>query len=101
MLENAISNYLHFTANKKWLYFIALKLFGAKTSWCLATASQKATNADDFPRQVYRCLLDKSVNDKDFWECYDSRKTVLQYMGNPSTELSSYCKLGIYGAWSF
>ena len=93
MLDHVFSNYTHFPADRKWLYFIALKLFGAKGNWCLTSAAQKASGIDDFVRQVYRCLLDKSMSDKDFWECYESRKTVLQQMGNPSSELTSYCKI--------
>lgn len=93
MLDHVFSNYIHFPADRKWLYFIALKLFGAKGNWCLTSAAQKAISIDDFVCQVYRCLLDKSVDDKDFWVCYESRKTVLQQMDNPSAELTSYCKI--------
>lgn len=92
-LEFAFPNYIHFDANKQWLYFIALKLFGAKGNWCLATAAKQANSVTDFATQAYRCLLEKSVQDKEFWECYKSRKVVLQQMGNPGTELAAYCKL--------
>ena len=93
MLEHIFSNYANFTAERKWLYFIALKLFGTKNNWCLTAASRKATGLDDFRTQVYRCLLEKSSSDKDFWKCYDARKVVLQQMGNPGAELTSYCKV--------
>lgn len=93
LLDHVFSNYIHFSANQKWLYFIALKMFGAKNNWCLTSAAQKANDVDDFVKQAYRCLLDKSVGDKDFWDCYESRKTVLQQLGNPSVELASYCKI--------
>ncbi len=93
LLEHVFSNYANFSADRKWLYFIALKLFGAKNNWCLTAAARKANGINDFKKQVYRCILDKSVNDKNFWECYSSRKAVLQQMGNPSAELTSYCKV--------
>lgn len=93
MLEHVFSNYRNFTPNRKWLYLVGLKLFGAKGNWCLTTAAQMANSVDDFTRQVYRCLLDKSVAEKNFWECYESRKTVLRQLENTSSELSAYCKL--------
>lgn len=103
LLDQALSSYTHFPDEKKWLFFIALKLYGTNSNWCLTSAAQKANNLDDFVRQVYRCILDKSVDDKDFWECYKSRKIVLQQMGNPSAELASYCKIifskGIYAIY--
>ena len=34
-LDLVIPNYLNFDSEKKWLYFIALKLYGAKNNWCL------------------------------------------------------------------
>ena len=93
MLEHLFSNYENFSADRKWLYFIALKLFGAKNNWCLTTAARKASSINDFKKQVYRCILDKSIDDNDFWTCYESRKVILQQMGNPSSELTSYCKV--------
>ena len=93
MLEHVFPNFIDFSENRKWLYFIALKLFGAKTNWCLTIATQKADRVDDLKKQAYWCILDKSIEDKDFWDCYDSRKIVLQQMGNPSAELASYCKI--------
>lgn len=93
MLEHIFSNYANFSTDRKWLYFIALKLFGAKNNWCLTTAARKANSVNDFKKQVYRSILDKSIDDNDFWECYESRKVVLQQMGNPSSELTSYCKV--------
>lgn len=93
MLEHIFPNYANFSSDRKWLYFIALKLFGAKNNWCLTAAARKASGANDFKKQVYRCILDKSTDDQDFWGCYESRKIVLQQMGNPSAELTSYCKV--------
>lgn len=92
-LEFSFPNYIHFDPDKQWLYFIALKLFGTKSNWCLATAAKLTNSITDFVNQAYRCLLEKSVQDKDFWECYKSRKVVLKQMGNPGTELVAYCKL--------
>ena len=93
MLEHVISNYENFSADRRWLYFVALKIYGTRGDWCLTTAARLASDMSDFIKQVYRCLLDKSVDDKDFWECYESRKVVLRELGNPGAELESYCKI--------
>ena len=100
MLEHVLSNYENFSTDRRWLYFVALKLYGAKGNWCLMTAAQLASDMDDFTKQVYYCLLDKSIEDEDFWECYESRKNVLREIGITGPELTSYCKVvfikGIY-----
>ncbi len=93
MLEHVFPSYSTFSEEKKWLYLIAVKLFGARNNWCLTTAARKASGPNDFQRHVFRCILEKSVDDTDYWDCYDSRKSVLKQMGNPTSELTSYCKV--------
>lgn len=92
-LEHAFVNYMHYDTNKQWLFFVALKLFGAKTNWCLTTAARNAEAVTDFVNQVYRCILEKSVQDKDFWDCYQIRKIVLQQLGSPTNETATFCKV--------
>lgn len=92
-LDFVFSNYVHYDADKQWLFFVALKLFGAKNNWCLETAARNASAVTDFANQIYRCLLEKSVQEKDFWDCYQNRKIVLQQLDNSGTELASYCKI--------
>ena len=89
-LGYAFSGYDSFGADKRWLYFIALKLFGASGNWCLDTAARQSKTADDFPSNLFRCLLEKNLRDADFWDCYTSRKNVVRVLGN-TQELSQYC----------
>ena len=42
---------------------------------------------------MYRGILNKNVKDTDFWDCYESRKILLNQIGNPSAELTVYCKV--------
>ena len=93
MLAFAISGYSGFSNEQKWLYFAALKMFGAKGNWCIDTAAQNAKSMDEFITRAYRCLLGKPASDKDFWECYHARKQVLKALGNPADETSSYCRI--------
>lgn len=92
-LDNVLAGYEHFSAEKQWLYFIALKLYGARNNWCLNVAAKCACDMATFVRQIYRCILDKDVGDSDFWACYDSRKDVLRQMGDSGAELAAYCKI--------
>lgn len=91
-LEYAFARYREFDENKKWLYFIALKLFGAANNWCLSTAANQADKAVDLLGAVYRCLLQKDRRDADFWDCYEARKSALRRLDN-TEELEEYCKI--------
>lgn len=80
-------------AERVWLYYVGLKLFGAKNNWCLNEAAAHSSSIKDLVANVYRGILSKNHKDKDFWECYESRKTLLNQIGNPSAELTSFCKV--------
>ncbi len=92
-LENSIGSWSSFTNRNKWFYFIALKLYGVKNSWCLSTAAKNAENPDCFVRSIFRCILQLSHNDKDFWNHYDERKRIIHALGNPNSEVSDYCAI--------
>ena len=92
-LENVVGSWNTFEEGRKWLYFIALKLYGAQNSWCLSIAAAQAENSDHFIRCVFRSLLDLSPDDKDFWIHYDERKRILQVLGNPDIEVADYCAI--------
>ena len=95
MLEYALNDYSSFSDEQKWLYLVSLKMFGAGGNEYLESAARQAKSAQDFIARVYRCLLGKSASDKDFGECYQSRKQVLKALGNPAEELSAYCRLAL------
>lgn len=92
-LEIHVQNYRQMQANRLWLYFVGLKLFGAKNNWCLNYASSKSAGLCDLISNVYRGILNKNIKDADFWDCYESRKILLNQIGNPSAELTAYCKV--------
>ncbi|WP_194611686.1 BREX-4 system phosphatase PglZ [Clostridium vitabionis] len=79
--------------NRLWLYYIALKLYSVKNNWCLNYAAAHASTIKEMASNIYRGILSKSPSDNDFWECYSSRKILLNQIGNPSAELVSYCKI--------
>lgn len=92
-LDMLIGNWSAFDAKKKWLYFIALKLYGAKNSWCLTEAISNADDSDMFIRSVFRSILHVSQKDKKFWEHYDERKKLILLLGNPDAEVADYCAM--------
>lgn len=81
--------------NQRWLYFIALKLYQIKGNWCLNDAAVHSSFVREMPSNIYRGILNKSSSDKDFWDCYNSRKKVLRRIGNPQVELGSFCKVAV------
>lgn len=92
-LENSIGSWLSFDSKKKWLYFIALKLYGAQNSWCLSVAVKNAENSSLFIRSVFRSILQISHNDKEFWKHYDERKGIIRALGNQDSEVVDYCAM--------
>lgn len=92
-LDLVIPNLASFDENRKWLFFISLKLFGAKNSWCLNEAARRADSFNDLIRQVYRCILDRSPGDSDFEECYASRKMLLMQFGNQLDGAVDFCNI--------
>lgn len=76
---------------KKWLYFIALKRFGAKNE-CLDRASQKAQAYEDLIHWIVRGLVDLDCKSPDFWKLYDCRKALLSQMEVSDDEVLDYCR---------
>ena len=91
-LEAYVSGFNQMSSEKMWLYFVGMKLFGVKNNWSLKYAVAKSSNLQDLIPNIYRGILDKSAKDDDFWDCYESRKILLNQIGNPSAELTAYCK---------
>lgn len=92
-LEIVVGGWTSFDIKRKWLYFIALKLYGAKNSWCLTEAVKNTDNSALLVRSVFRSLLHVSYRDKDFWNHYDDRKNIIRSLGNPDSEVSDYCAM--------
>lgn len=92
-LELAASSWTHFDDNKKWMYFIALKLYGAKNNWCLNKAAKESKNKDKLIRNIYRSILDEDCQDNEFWKKYYSRKALVNSFGNDTLEVNDYCQM--------
>lgn len=90
-LELFINASQDYTDAKKWLYFIALKRFGAKNE-CLELASHKAHAYEDLVHWIVRGLVDLDCKSPDFWKLYDCRKALLNQMEVSDDEVLDYCR---------
>lgn len=94
-LDLAINNYIHFTSNQKWLFFVGTKLFGCANNWVLNYAANNASTVRDFIKCIYRSILSVAHTDKKFRMYYNQRKIVLDQLGNPINEVVDFCKVVI------
>lgn len=94
-LDLVILNFNSFDNDKKWLYFIGLKLYGAKNNWCLDTAASKATGIADLVHHAYRDILEIDPASSIFANCYNTRKALLNTLGNPLDDVTAFCKIVI------
>ena len=92
-LDLAFHDYTSFDNNKKWLYFIALKLFGAPNNMCLNAAVNNSQSSSALVKAIYRSLMELEPKDKRFPNFYAQRKRLLALAGNPLKEVVDYCKL--------
>lgn len=90
-LDLSLPKWNAYDNNKKWMYFISLKLFGTPNSWCLNTAAKSATSPDEIIKEIYQGLLQLSHIDKEFWDCYNERKYLIQQLGKSDLYISDYC----------
>lgn len=94
-LDLVLQNYAFFSPEQKWLYFIALKLYGCTNNWCIHTAANAANSAEELVRQIYRSILSADPSNKDFEKLYSQRKQILNQLGNPLEEVIDFCKVVI------
>ncbi len=76
----------------KWLYFIALKLFGTSNNAYMNMAIESANSVDEIVKCLYQGILEVSCSDKKYWELYEERKVLLKKLGfNDSKQIADYC----------
>lgn len=86
-LERSISRWNGFNAARKWLYFIALKLYGASGCRPLDEAVRHSATPDELPGNVYRSLIDIPHDAPNFWGQYDLRKALLDGLDGRNPDL--------------
>ncbi len=90
-LDLSLSKWRAFDENRRWMYFLLLKMFGAPNSWCLNTAAENASCPDDIITEIYQGILQVSHLEDKFWERYNERKYTISIIGKQYLEMSDYC----------
>lgn len=86
-------NWNGFDVNKKWLYFIALKMGWTGNSWCLCEAVNNASKVTKLVCSIYRSILSVNYTDPDFWDKYDERKKMVAAFGGSDEEILDFLQM--------
>ncbi len=99
-LGYAIHDYASFKPEKRWLYFIGLKMFGCPNNRYIEKALDDAGDDDTaFVKGLYRSILSVAPSDKDFAGYYEERKKVLRQLSqlngsaNKNADAEDFCKV--------
>lgn len=91
-LANAIHGFSNYDDLKKWLYFIALRVYGASGNDYLSKVVSKAKSFREFVNYSFCKIFEYSPKDNAFNEIYQQRKNVVSQMANQADEISLFCK---------
>lgn len=92
-LVECVKQYPDYSDEKKWLYYIALAIFGLKKNSYLAHAIATSTNYKDIPRSLFRSILTLDKADEDFSGFYEERKEILKSYKSFLNEAVDFCKV--------
>lgn len=92
-LAYAINNYVQFDSNRKWLYYIGLKLYGTRDNEYLKKAISESQSIDDFVTLLFRVILQYDRKAKNYNALYDERKAILTNFRQYVNETTEYCKV--------
>lgn len=90
-LDKFINNWTSYDENKKWMFYIGLKLFNVKNNWCISYAVENSSSVNSFIKEIYRGILTEDYSSSDFWAKYAERKQMIKSIGNPLEEAIDYC----------
>ncbi len=85
--------YSSLSDNEKWLYFTILKLFGCEEDDYLNYVINKTNKIEEFVSNMYKAILDFSINDEKFKKYYVSRKNLICNLPKENSEIGEFCNL--------
>lgn len=91
-LPQNLSNFPHFTDEKKWSYFIALNVCGARNTEYLAGVVNHSNSIDSFFEFIYSDILSYAPNAKNFQTLYQERRDILDKIEFPISTVTDFCK---------
>ena len=92
-LDLSLDSFKFFDSDKKWLYFVSLKIYGVKNNEYLQESVLSAESYTDLISNIFRAIIRVSPLDKKFKEYYRSRKKLLSVLEFDARELDYYCTL--------
>lgn len=92
-LEYVLPNYENLDEKNKWLYFLAIKIFGISNNEYLSIVIASSNTQKDFIRQIFRTLLNVKETEENFEKLYSERKKLLKYFSEYNEEIEDYCKM--------
>lgn len=91
MFEYVFTKWNSFNDLEKWLFYIGIKVNGAKSSNTLQKAADKARNLEEFHTNIYRGILAKETDEEDYWNNYTERKNLLKSINVDLGRIVDYC----------
>ena len=92
-LCHAIASYQKYDDNKKWLYFIALSISGAKENEYLQMVIDSVSTEKELIKTIFRLILTIDKSNAKFDPLYRQRKDLLGELKDCLSEIAEYCKV--------
>ena len=92
-LCHAIASYQKYDDNKKWLYFIALSISGAKENEYLQMVIDSVSTEKELIKTIFRLILTVDKSNAKFDPLYRQRKDLLGELKDCLSEIAEYCKV--------
>lgn len=78
--------------NKRWLLFIALKLYGTPQNHYLDIVINNSSTIEELDKNMFRQILNISNDSKEFYELYKARKQLVRDFSDYSDLVNDYCQ---------
>ena len=91
-LANIINGFGRFDSYKQWMYYIALRINGAKGNDYLSKVISRSRTYEDFIINSFCVILQYEPEEKTFNDLYKQRKLIVGQMTNYPDALDSFCK---------
>lgn len=92
-LFQGVKQFPSFSAERKWLYYIGLFVFGVKKNSYLSYAISGTSSYKEIPRALFRSILSVNKNDDEFGRLYEERKEIIQSYSSYLNEAVDFCKV--------
>lgn len=92
-LARVIIDYPSFDQQEKWLYFIALSIFGSSDNEYLQLAVNNTSASPELLRSIFRTILTVDKGSPEFESLYRQRKALIRGLTDALPEIVDFCKV--------